>query len=82
MSKLEMRETIRHERRIELALENLYYSDIRRWRIAEIVNNGPIYNANGDVIENRQFNPDRDYLWPVPQREIDLNPNLTQNPNW
>ncbi|WP_372933910.1 RagB/SusD family nutrient uptake outer membrane protein [Mariniphaga sediminis] len=23
-----------------------------------------------------------DYLWPIPQKERDLNPNLVQNPNW
>ncbi|WP_369073910.1 RagB/SusD family nutrient uptake outer membrane protein [Sphingobacterium sp. 18053] len=21
-------------------------------------------------------------MWPIPQREINLNPNLKQNPNW
>ncbi len=28
------------------------------------------------------FNPDRDYLSPIPSDEITLNPNLTQNPGW
>lgn len=28
------------------------------------------------------FNPDRDYLLPVPTNEITLNPKLTQNPGW
>jgi hypothetical protein len=31
---------------------------------------------------NRKFNPLRDYLWPLPTKEIGLNPNLIQNPNW
>ncbi|MGB4400289.1 MAG: RagB/SusD family nutrient uptake outer membrane protein [Daejeonella sp.] len=31
---------------------------------------------------NRTFNPNRDYIWPIPQREIDLNKNLTQNPGY
>jgi hypothetical protein len=29
-----------------------------------------------------QFNLNRDYLWPIPQREVRLNPNLGQNPGW
>lgn len=82
IGKAEMREIIRHERRIELALENLYYADIKRWKIAEIVNNGPIYNSKNEMIEIRHFDPNKDYLWPIPQREIDLNPNLTQNEGW
>ncbi len=29
-----------------------------------------------------QFKLDRDYLWPIPEAQIRLNPNLTQNPGW
>lgn len=32
--------------------------------------------------ENRSFDPDRDYLWPLPINELGLNPALEQNPNW
>lgn len=43
----------------------------------------PVY-ANQDqvfkVIEVRSFNPSRDYLWPIPQKEIDVNKKLEQNP--
>lgn len=82
LSKDEMRMVIRHERRIELALEGLYYSDIRRWRTAEIVNNGPIYNYAGRAITNRTFDKARDYLWPIPFVQIQENPQLKQNPNY
>ncbi|GAB4026629.1 RagB/SusD family nutrient uptake outer membrane protein [Spirosoma koreense] len=30
----------------------------------------------------RKFDPNRDYLWPLPINEIALNPTLKQNPNW
>lgn len=33
-------------------------------------------------VETRFFNPEKHYLQPIPQKEIDLNSNLTQNPNW
>lgn len=33
-------------------------------------------------VETRYFDPSKGYLFPVPQSERDLNPNLTQNPNW
>jgi len=82
LTKEELRAVIRNERRIELAFEGLYYSDIKRWKTAEVVNNGPILNYEGNVITNRTFNKDRDYLWPVPYVEIQKNPKLEQNPNW
>jgi hypothetical protein len=88
-----MRQIVRHERQVELAFEGLRYFDIRRWRIAETVVPGIVYgmtytDANGDLKTVAQvgfqkvFNKDRDYLWPIPQRETELNPNLAQNPNW
>lgn len=30
----------------------------------------------------RKFDPNRDYLWPLPINEIALNPNMKQNPGW
>jgi hypothetical protein len=34
-------------------------------------------------VSKRAFNPQRDYLWPIPTQEIALSAvNLTQNPNW
>ncbi len=82
LTKDKMRAVIRNERRVELAFEGLYYSDIRRWRTIEIVNNGPIYNYKGKVITNRTFNKERDYLWPIPFVQIQENPQLEQNPNY
>ena len=82
LSQEAMRAVIRNERRVELAFEGLYYSDIRRWRTAEIVNNGPIFNYVGKAITNRTFNKSRDYLWPIPFVQIQENPALQQNPNY
>ncbi|CAM3357277.1 RagB/SusD family nutrient uptake outer membrane protein [Zobellia roscoffensis] len=31
---------------------------------------------------NRTFDEERDYLYPLPRVELQLNPNLTQNPGW
>lgn len=32
--------------------------------------------------ETRQFDPDKNYVWPIPQSQIDINSNLEQNPNY
>lgn len=89
-SKAQLVEIIRHERMVELALEGSRYFDIRRWKIAETVMPGVVqgitYMKDGNFItvnaETRKFNKNRDYLWPIPQRERNVNSNLTQNPNY
>jgi starch-binding outer membrane protein, SusD/RagB family len=81
LSKDQMREVIRHERRIELAGEAQYYNDIRRWRIAEVVNVGPVLNIDGVSVQTRTF-PARNYLWPIHSILIQDNPALEQNPGY
>ena len=76
LSKDDLRKEIRHERRIELAGEGLYYYDVRRWRIAHEVLNDDIHNDKGERIDYRRFQNPRDYLWPVPSVAIQNNPNL------
>ncbi len=40
----------------------------------------------GNILNNRNilksFNESRDYLWPLPLEDLNMNPNLKQNPNW
>ncbi|HEY0668533.1 MAG TPA: RagB/SusD family nutrient uptake outer membrane protein [Sphingobacteriaceae bacterium] len=46
----------------------------------------PSTNAEGIVIvqdaSRRKFDKTRDYLWPLPTRDLSLDLNLTQNPGW
>ena len=42
----------------------------------------PYQSALSGVDGGYGFNPDRDYLKPIPSNEITLNENLTQNPGW
>lgn len=102
MNQNELRELVRYERTIELAMEGFRLFDIRRWRIAEHVLPGfmlgkrtksawytpvtPSFNAYGKPVYSNEdifqklgfnnFNPEKDYLWPIPQTEVDLNPGL------
>ncbi|PST84269.1 RagB/SusD family nutrient uptake outer membrane protein [Pedobacter yulinensis] len=78
--KAEFTDIIRYERRIEFAGEGFYYNDIRRWKTAETVLNATIRKYDNTPIIVRKFEPARNYLWPVPQIELERNPNLTQNP--
>jgi hypothetical protein len=78
-TKAEMREIIRLERRIEFAGEGLYYTDIRRWKTAEVVLNAPILTFDAKPIMTRTFKAQRDYWWPIPDVQRDRNPKLEQN---
>jgi hypothetical protein len=76
--KAAMRDRIRHERRVEFAGESSRYEDLVRWKLLKpaLENKYQSVGANNYKITNWQ---EFRYLWPVPQLEIDNNPNLTQN---
>lgn len=90
LSKEALREKIRHERLIELAFEESHFHDVRRWGIAPKVGSGQVYGAkitkNSDgslkydtqVLETRTFTSTY-ALFPIPQDEINKNPNLGPN---
>lgn len=85
----ELRAYIRDERARELAFEGLRLYDINRWQIGEvkegIVQGMDYINPSTGEWEiwdrnfNRSFRPDRDYLWPIPQSEMEINSAITSN---
>ena len=88
-----LREAVRHEIMVEFGLEGNRFFDVRRWKIAESVCNmnqirGMRYvnKESGELVtittDYRKKFTSRDYLWPVPYNERQLNPNLTQNAGW
>ena len=97
LSKEQMREVIRNERRVELAFEEHRFFDIRRWRLLDnpvekanylkIEGMQIVKDANDEptykkyTVENRVFD-ERMYLYPIPQSEILKAPGITQNPGW
>jgi hypothetical protein len=68
-SKEETFNAIVHERRVELAFEQHRFDDLKRWGLADSVL-APL----GYTPRNRYF--------PLPQLELDVNPNLTQLSGW
>jgi hypothetical protein len=92
---VEMRERIKHERRIELAFEEHRYCDLIRWKDAGTVLNKTIqgvrankntdgsYNYTTIDVESRKFDDSKMYLYPIPHSEITKTNNVvTQNANW
>jgi hypothetical protein len=81
LSQTETREKIRHERRVEFALEGQRYFDLRRWGIATKKLNGFVQNPLAPTVKSKY--EDKYEFWPIPQTEIDRNaPMLTQNPGY
>lgn len=69
-----LRNTIRNERRIELAAEGFRWDDIRRWKLSKDVMKN-IYAVDGDLAQERRWE-DKFYRLPYPQEAVDRNPNL------
>src|SRR5690606_28429169 len=87
LGKEQMRRKIRLERDRELMFETHLFFDVKRWKLAHTAD--PIFGLNNNVVDfrfvtlyKRAFRADRDYLFPIPGGQIDLNPLLTQNPTW
>jgi len=70
----ELRQAIRHERRVEMGMEHDRFFDIVRWGIAE-----DVLHAAGKT----NYLNSRDKWLPIPQTQIDLSQGvLTQNPGY
>lgn len=79
LSQEEMRERIAHERMVELAGEGKRFDDIRRWgwlddpeKLAELKQRDPGFEG---YVEGREY-------LPIPQSELDTNPEAVQNPGY
>ena len=83
----QLRDIIRHERRIEFAFEGLRLFDVMRWDIGEdafkdLTGFDPAkltrYASHGMVYEvisilKRTYDPEVGYRWPIPKTELDAN---------
>lgn len=93
LSQEEFRERIRRERRVEFALEENRFYDMRRWEILNEVGKvttGMEWTKNdaGDLTSQRIVTirrkswEDKYKLFPIPLRETIKMPNFAQNPGW
>lgn len=78
----DLRDAIRHERRVELAMEGHRWYDICRWGIAKEVMDSYKASASEEVRRHMaEFIEGKHELFPIPSKEIELNP-MDQNPNY
>lgn len=88
-----MKIIIKNERRVELAIEEHRYWDVRRWKDAENIANKPLhkmiitkvgsaYTYQVSEIRTPVFTAPKWYLWPIPQGEVNKSLDLKQNPGW
>ncbi|MDR3141947.1 MAG: RagB/SusD family nutrient uptake outer membrane protein [Tannerellaceae bacterium] len=85
LSQAEARKKLRHERRIELALEGRFWDDIKRWNAGPEFYPCDVIGGLGELVQTKfpnGYNPEKDNLLPIPDSEISLNPNLEQNPGY
>lgn len=76
MNKVQFRNHLMLERAWELCFNNERKFDLVRWGV--YVERTADWNPQ--VVGNIKAN--KHEFWPIPQSQIDINPNLEQNPNW
>jgi hypothetical protein len=72
----QMMAEIRHQRMIEFYREGQRFYDLRRWGLLEQE------IKNSDKEGRQYFNIAQHAYFPIPQSEINTNPNITQDPAW
>ncbi|RYY20622.1 MAG: RagB/SusD family nutrient uptake outer membrane protein, partial [Chitinophagaceae bacterium] len=75
LSEPQFLEQLKHERIVELSGEAWRFADLARWGDL-----GPQLAVRDPEFQN--FRVGKHEWYPIPQTDIDLNPNLTQNPNY
>ncbi|VBB48380.1 RagB/SusD domain-containing protein [uncultured Paludibacter sp.] len=79
----DLRKAIRHERRVELAMEGHRWFDLCRWGVAKQVMDA--YKATETTEAKNEmdtFVAGKHELMPIPSKERDLNPLMDQNPEY
>jgi hypothetical protein len=71
----QMMAEIRRQRNLEFAREGLHFYDLRRWGLLEQI----IKNAKQPGYQN--YTAKFEY-YPIPEDELNNNPNMTQNDPW
>ncbi len=71
---------LEHERKVELCGEQIRFSDLVRWgRLEDFLTSDKLLNSIPKADKaNLVFTSPKNLLWPIPQREIDVNPNMDQ----
>ena len=98
LTKEQMRDKIKHERRIELAFETHRFFDVRRWKDAKETESKSIHAMSiyegthlqdpafykREKVETRVFEAPKHYFFPIDQVEIDKHHDraLVQNLGW
>lgn len=83
-----LRELVRRERRVELAMEGLRFFDVQRWQIGKEVMNKTVYGTRPGSVNmttgaikfsspdyttiETRIFADKNYLWPIPQKDVDV----------
>ena len=89
LSGAEFWERYKRERMVELAFEGHRFWDVRRWKEGGFtsISRMEITKTGDNIFSYKKTTKslvwdDKMYLFPIPDSEIRLNPNLTQNPGW
>jgi len=93
LNQTQLRQIVRHERRVEFCMEGTRYADMLRWKDESLVHDvygydkSKLFDPSDSAswvfeqikITTISFNAAKGWLWPIPQGDIDINENLLPN---
>ena len=86
LSQDQLRDIVRHERRVELAFEDLRLADLYRWgewkNAVERMKHDKEFYGDDFAVYDFSYRGPQDEVWPIPQGEIDTNKQLVQHDEW
>lgn len=80
LSQAQFQQQLEHERITELTGESVRWNDLARWGYFDDAAKLALLKARDPEFNN--FVIGRNKYMPIPQSELDINPNLVQNPGW
>ena len=80
LSQSDMQKQIEHERIVELGGESVRWFDLQRWGYLDTEEGKQMLLEHDYEFQN--FRPGYDKYLPIPQNDIDQNPNIRQNPGF
>ncbi len=81
----DLRARIRNEKRWELALEEVLYTEELRWgtwKDFRFRDGAGLKELWGTNVTTYEFGGEHYYRWALPSTEVEKNTNLKQNPDW
>ncbi len=79
---LEPYDTVTIDDVLEQRRKELFFEGFRYWDMLRLGMDIPVFDSTGALVETLTYDSDPRLAFPIPQRELDVNPNIEPNPGF